>query len=408
MKYIVIGASTAGTTAAQTLREKAPQAEIDIFTNENYPYYGRPRLTEFLADEVELQQIYFHDEQWYEANRINLHKGSAVTKMDPEKNQVLTGNDSHSYDKLLVACGARPIDLPLEGIHKDGVFTLWSVSDGIHIKQYARKQKKAVILGGGFLGIESARALRKLGLDVALVEMADRLLQRQLDKEGAELILKEVENLGIAVILNERADSIESSTTKVEEVHLTNGEKLATGIVLVAAGTIPNKEIAQNAGLVTNRGVIVDTHMRTSSSSIYAAGDVAEFAGKTYGIVPAALEQAKVAASNMIVEDALSYGGTVPINTIKGLGTDVTCIGLTVPEDESKYEIIKIEEPEEGIYKKAVLDNNRLAGVILIGSRKNVVPLNSIIRKNLDVSSVRDSLLDEEANLQDFVKQNED
>jgi nitrite reductase (NADH) large subunit len=408
MKFVVIGAGAAGTTAAQYLREKSPQAEIVIFTNENYPYYGRPRLVEFLADEAELQQIYFHDEQWYQTNRIELRKGETVTKLDPENHKIFSGEKEHSYDKLLLACGARSADLPIEGVHRDGVFTLWSISDVIHMKQFARKSGSALVLGGGFLGIESARALRDMGLDVTLVDLADRLLPKYLDEEGAELLRGVVEGLGITVVLGEMIERIEAATSAVEKVHFASGKTVPAEVVLIAAGAVPNKEIGQNAGLVTNKGVIVDKHMRTSSSDIYAAGDVAEFAGRCYGIVPAALEQAKVAASNMIVEDALTYDGTVPINTLKGLGADVTCIGLSVPEYESKYEVLRVSEHEAGVYKKAVLEKDKLLGVILIGSRKNVVPLTTIISRKLDVSSVKDSLLDEGANLQDFIRQSEE
>jgi len=407
MKYIVAGAGAAGTTAAQSLREKSPQAEIKVFTNENYPYYGRPRLVEFLADEVELQQIYFHDEQWYETNRIELRKGETITRLDPDESRIFTGESMYSYDKLLLACGARPADIPIEGVHKDGVFTLWSVSDAIHIKQYARKNSSAVVLGGGFLGLEACCALRKLGLDVTIVDLADRLLSRYLDEEGAELLRIIVEQQGIKIMLGESIEAIEAATTAVEKVRFASGDEIPAQLVLIAAGAVPNKEIAQKAGLVTNKGVIVDKHMRTSSHSIYAAGDVAEFAGKTYGIVPAALEQARIAASNMIVEDALSYEGTVSTNMLKGLGTDLTCIGLTVSEYESKYDVLRVSDHEAGVYKKAILEKDRLLGVILIGSRKNIVPLQAIIGKKLDISTVKDSLLDEEANLQNFVRQSE-
>lgn len=408
MKFIVIGASAAGTTAAQYLREKAPKAQITVFTNENYPYYGKPRLSEFLAGEVELQHIYFHDKHWYKNNRIDLHMGTAVTKIVPENHKILAGKKTHSYDKLLLACGARARDLPIEGVHRDGVFALRSVADAVHIRQFARGRKRAVILGAGFLGIEAASALNKLKLGVILVDTADRLLPRFLDKEGARLLQDDVEGLGITVMLGEAAESIATMQNKMQKVRFQSGESVKGSLVLIAAGTVPNKEIAQSAGLVANKGVIVDKHMRTSSPDIYAAGDVAEFAGICSGIVPAALEQAKVAATNMIIEDALEYEGTVPIYTLKGLGVDLTCIGLTVPEDEGEYEVIRVEDREAGAYKKAVFQKDTLVGAILFGTRKNAVPLNTIISKKLDVSSIKDSLLDQETNLQEFVKQNEE
>ncbi len=407
MKYIVIGASTAGSTAAQYLREKAPQAEITIFTNENYPYYGRPRLVEFIADDVELQQIYFHDDQWYETNRIDLRKDTTVTRLDPEHHQVFTGEESHDYDRLLLATGARPAELPFEGVGKGGVFTLWTASDAVHIKQAARSQESVVVVGGGFLGVECAAAFRKLGLDVTLVEVADRLLPKALDMEGAELLRGLLEQQGIYVTLGETVESVEASATKVESVHLGSGSELRTGMILVAAGVVPNKEIGQTAGLVANRGVIVDKHMRTSSTEVYAAGDVAEFAGKCYGTITASLEQARVASSNMIVEDAVIYEGTISSYALKVPGIELAVIGATTPEVESKYQVARVSYPDDGIYKKALFDKEILAGVILIGSRKNIVPLTTIISRKLDVSSIKDTLLDEEVNLQEFVRQSE-
>jgi nitrite reductase (NADH) large subunit len=407
MKYIVIGASTAGSTAAQYLREKSPQAEITVFTNEAYPYYGRPRLVEFLAGEVELHQIYFHDDQWYETNRIDLRKNATVTKLDLEKHHVFTGEESFEYDKLLLATGARPADVPFEGVGKGGVFTLWTASDAIHIRQTARDQESAVVVGGGFLGVECAASLRYLGLEVTLVEVADRLLPKALDMEGAELLRGMLEREGISIKLGETVESVEASATRVESVHLGSGTDIRAGMVLVAAGIVPNKEIAQAAGLVANRGVIVDKHMRTSSTEVYAAGDVAEFAGKCYGTITAALEQARVAASNMTVEDAVIYEGTVSSYALKVPGIDVTVVGATTPEVESKYQVVRVSYPDDGIYKKALFDKEVLAGVILIGSRKNIVPLTTIVNRKLDVSSVKDTLLDEEVNLQDFIRQSE-
>jgi len=408
MKFAVIGAGAAGTTAAQHLREKAPQAEIAVFTDENYPYYGRPRLTEFLAGEVDLEQIYFHDEQWYKNNRINLNLGTTVTKIVPDNHKILAGKKTHSYDKLLLACGSRPNDLPIKGVHSDGVFTLWSIADAIHIKQFARGKKNAIILGAGFLGIEAANALNRLGLDAMLVDTADRLLPRCLDEQGARFLKNTIDELGITVVLGEALKSINTMQDKSLKVRFESGETLKGSMLLICAGAVPNREIAKNAGIVTNRGIIVDKHMRTSSPDIYAAGDITEFAGANSGIVPTALAQARVAATNMIIEDALEYEAMVSINTLKGLDDDLACIGLAVPEDESKYEVLRIEDRDAGIYKKAVIEKNRLVGAILFGSRKNIVPLNTIISRGLDISSIKESLLDQEANLHEFVKQNEE
>lgn len=408
MKFIIIGASTAGTTAAQKLREKDPHAQIVIFTDEKYPYYGRPRLLEFLAGQVELDMIYFHNETWYASNRIDLCLGLPVTKLDPENHQVFTGPEAHSYDKLLIACGARPDTPPLEGAHKDGVFTLWSADDVISVKEYARGQKKAAVIGGGLLGIECAKALKDLGLEVTIVEMADRLLPRQLDQEGAELLRGMLEKLGIKVVLGENPESVKGRGMKISKLILASGKEVPAGVVLIAAGARPNKEIAEGAGLVTNRGILVDRHMRASSENVYAAGDVVEFGGSCYGTIPAALEQAKIAASNMIVEDAMVYDGTVLVNTLKVAGVELTTMGTTLPKDESKYEIIQASDPDSGIYKKALIRHNKLIGAIILGSSKNVVPLNAIVAKEIDISSVRDTILEEDANLRDFLAQYEE
>ncbi len=403
MKYIVIGASTAGTTGAQTLREKSPDAEVIVFTNEKYPYYSRPRLIEFIADEVELEQIYFRTKEWYTNSRIDLRMGQVVTGLDPKNHKVYTGNEAHDYDKLLITCGARPETPALEGAHKDGIFSLWTVSDAIHVKQFARKKKMVSVIGGSFLGIECARALQALGLSVSLLEPADRLIPGRLDAEGARLLKEMLESMGINIYTSISIEMFEGAGMAVDTIVLADGDKIPAEAVVVCTGIHPNKEIASKAGLVTHNGIIVDKHLRTSSKDVFAAGSVAEFAGRVNATASAALEQARVAASNMILEDAVIYEGTAEMRTLKVMELDLVCMGLSVPPDESKYEIITSSDGDRGVYKRVVLRKGVLVGAILIGSLKNVVPLSTLISMGIDTSSIKGTLLEEETDLRQFV-----
>ena len=270
------------------------------------------------------------------------------------------------------------------------------------------------MVGCGLLGLEAAKALTGLGLGVIVLERGPHPLQRQLDAEGGALMRELIEAMGIAVACNASSQAIlgdgtsppglaalPSSPPKLRGmkgglatgVLLQDGRRIEGDLILISAGVRCNVGLAQEAGLEVSRGVVVDEHLRTSADDIYAAGDVAEFRGQVYGIIPACLEQAKVAALNMLGEE-VAYEGTIPSNTLQVVGIDCTSIGMIRPPEDEGYQ--EFRKAEGGVYKKLVLKDGRLMGAILLGDRKDVAPISRLIRTGADVSRYAGRLLDDD------------
>jgi len=296
MRFVIVGSGAAGINAARSLSAaNLPGTTIDIYTEEPYSYYPRPRLPDFLAGDLSLDELIPYAEDWYEKRNIRLHQGAVVTHIDPvAKRLTLSDGVEVAYDRLLLANGSHPNIPPFEGTEKEGVFSLRTLADAIAIREYARQVGHAIIIGGGLLGLEAARGLSLLGPKVTVVEFFSRLLPRQLDEQAADVLQKQIEGMGISVIANAATEAI-TGGKKLAGIRLKDGREIAAEQVLISAGIRSNIQLARDAGIEVNRGVIVDEQMQTSAPDIWAAGDVAEFEGRTWGIVAAAIEQARVA-----------------------------------------------------------------------------------------------------------------
>jgi nitrite reductase (NADH) large subunit len=402
MKVVIIGNGPAGITAAKTVHELDPEIEIQIYSQERYPYYFRPKLPDLLGGTVKPEEIYAYSEEWYRKRGLQVHLGVEVTRISPvTKEIVLQGGESESYDKLLLATGSHCFVPPIRGVEKTGVFTLRTIDDALNIKTYAQDCKKAIVIGGGLLGLEASRALRSLSLDVTVVEYFPRLLPRQLDEEGASLLKTRIEEMGIQVQLSGESEEI-VGFDEVEGLALKDGRTFDSDLVLISAGIRTNLELARQADVPCQKGILVDEHMRTGVDDILAAGDVAELQGNLWGIIPAAIDQAKVAAANLVGRDEAHYGGTVPYTTLKVVGVDLTSIGIVTPEGEGFKEIRKAKS-KEGIYKKLVLKDGKIIGAIFLGDRRDVTPVNKLIAEHVNVSKHADQLLNENFDLRTLV-----
>jgi nitrite reductase (NADH) large subunit len=409
---VIIGNGVAGITAARYLSEAG--AEVEVYTQEAHHYYPRPRLQKFLAGEIELDELPLYSPAWYEKQGISVHLGTEVVELDPRAKRIVlaacteasaeargrSNGRQVSYGRLLLATGSRPFVPPIEGVDKaassyvrsGGVFTLRTIEDALAIKRWAEGAKRAVVVGCGLLGLEAARALTGLGLGVTVLERGPYPLQRQLDAEGGAMMKELIEAMGIAVACNASSQAI-LGDGQATGVLLQDGRRIEGELILISAGVRCNVGLAQEAGLEVNRGVVVNEHLRTSADDIYAAGDVAEFQGQVYGIIPAALEQARIAVLNMLGEE-VAYEGTIPSNTLQVVGIDCTSIGMIHPPGNEGYQ--EFRKAEGGVYKKLVLKDGRLVGAILLGDRKHVTPISRLIRMGADVSRYAGRLLDDD------------
>lgn len=404
MEYIIIGNGVAGTEAAKNIRKRDPLAEIMIFTQDHYPFYSRPRIPELLAKEVTAEGIFVYNLEWYHKNKIQLYLNCTAKSIDPKNQKITLTDGSHfSYNKLLLSTGSSGALPPIEGINTtEGVFTLRSVEDVVTITRRASDTKTVTLIGGGLLGLEAGNGLRKLGLFVTAVEIFDRLLPRQLDGEGAAILQKQMEGMGLKFILGAKSKSIkEKGHTRILE--LADGRAIESDFILISAGIIPNTTLARTAGISVNKGVLVNDRMETNIASIYAAGDVAEYKCKVYGIWPAAQRQGVVAGINMAGGNE-TYMGTMPSTTLKVAGIHLTSMGDVLTEDKT-IEQTKVKDTDKYIYKKLFIKDGRLIGAILLGDNKNVSELAQLMEKKVDVGRFKEKILETDFDMKSIVRE---
>ncbi len=394
MRVIIVGNGLAGTIVAKTIREQDRKVIIDIFAEERFPYYPRPNLIGFLAGDLEFEKMFAFPEEWYSEQNINVHLAEPVTRIIPGLNQIETeGGNKEKYDFLILASGSQPFVPAIKGSDKLGVFTLKTLDDAFELMAYIDDDRRVSVIGGGLLGLETARAIKWRGVDVEVVEFFSHLLPRQLDRQGASVLKSQIEKMGIKVSLGLACEEV-LGQGRVTGLRFKGGQEIKTDAALVAAGVRPNIRIAQEAGLEVDRGLIVNDYLQTSVPDIMGAGDVIQHAGRVYGIIPASFNQARIVAQNFMGQ-IKKYEGTIPSNTLKVVGIDLTSIGVVHPEDKSCEEFRR-EDQKQGIYKKIVVRNGKVCGFICIGTKKNVSEISQLISQKVNVEKWKESLLDDD------------
>jgi nitrite reductase (NADH) large subunit len=326
--------------------------------------------------------------EWYDEKKIVLQLNTRIIRAVPEEKTAVSENGaSFDYDRLLLATGSHPFIPPVKGSEKKGVFTLHTAKDVRAISQFAEKISDVVLIGGGLLGLETANALHKRAKNITVVESFPRLLPRQLDIDGAGRLQRYFEEMGFTFRLGTGTREI-TGADSVEQVLLENGDVLSAEMVIFSAGVRPNLELAGMMGLETDKGIIVNNHLQTSTPEIYAAGDVIEFNRRTYGIWPAAMEQGKIAGINIAGGDAV-YEGTTLSNILRVAGIDLASAGDIDENNRHETKVIATET----VYKKAVIDNNKVIGCIMLGDRKNFGRISRAISSGEDILSELDTLL---------------
>jgi NAD(P)H-nitrite reductase large subunit len=392
MQVVIAGNGIAGTLAAKALRETDPGVGIEIFAAEPYLYYPRPNLIEFVAGSLPFDRLFAFPEKWYGQHRIDVRTGVAVERVVPGERYVVAGGRRVPYDALLLANGAGAAVPPLPGADKAGVFTLRTLADALAILDRLNGRGPALVLGGGLLGLEIARAVRRRGVEVEVAEVFDYLLPRQLDPAGGAILRASIERLGIRVRLGAQAEEI-LGDADVRGVRFKGGDVVPAGLVILAMGVRPNVGLAREAGLRTDRGVVVDEFLQTSAPGIFAAGDGIQRGDSVFGIIPASFEQARIVAANILGQKKV-YEGTVPSNTLNVAGVALTSVGTVNPQGPG-FEEIRLERPEEGIYKKIVLRNDALAGAVWMGSKTGAAAIVRGVTQHVAVDKWKRDLLEE-------------
>ncbi len=407
-KIIIIGNGVAGATAAEVIRKKNKDVSISAYSDELYPFYSRIKLPHFLGDEIKQEDTYIYNSDWYKGNGIEFYPGRKIKKIETDKKFIITEKEEKAeYDKLLLATGSTNFVPPIKGREKNGFFTLRTIKDVLSIKEYSQKNKNALMIGGGLLGLEAARGLKVRGLDVTVVEFFPRLLPRQLDEKGAKVLRKLIEKVGIKIVLNAQSDEV-LGEDKVAGLKLKDGRNIDCNLIIISAGITPRIELAKEAGITVNKGIIVNERFETNIKGIYAAGDCAEFQGRIYGLWTASTEQGTIAGNNIAGVDTV-YSGTTPSTTLKIVGIDLTSIGNVNPpsppsplEGEGKgegYRELIREDGSNDIYKKLVIKDGKIVGAILLGDTKEVRTVAKLIKNNVDVSKFEDKLTDNKFDL---------
>lgn len=394
MRVIIVGNGLAGIISAKTLRELDKKVEIEVFAAEKYHYYPRPNLIEFLAGTIPFERMFAFPQEWYREQNINIHLGKPVTRIFPDSQEIeVAGGKKEKYESLLLANGSFSFIPPFKGTDKKGIFALRTLDDAFELLEHLKNHQRVVVIGGGLLGLEIARAMKSRGARVDVVEFFGRLLPRQLDIQGASLLKAQIENMGINVHLGLATEEI-LGQNDVRGLRFKGEREIEIDMAIVAAGVRPNIRLAKEAGLETDRGLVTDDYLQSSNPKIFGAGDVIQHRGRVYGIIPSSFNQARVVASNILGKKE-KYEGTVPSNTLKVVGLDLASIGLVNPEEGTSEEFRK-EKKEEGIYKKVVIQKGVVVGAIWMGTKKGVNEISRIISQKINIEKHKISLLEDD------------
>jgi NAD(P)H-dependent nitrite reductase small subunit len=391
-RLVVIGNGMAAMRTVEELLKEAPDTyDITIFGAEPRGNYNRILLSPLLAGETEREAIMLHSLEWYAERGITLHAGDAVVSIDRRQRRVISaGGLVAGYDRLLLATGSDPVRLKVKGHDLPGVFYFRNLDDVDGMLQQAGSAGRAVVIGGGLLGLEAASGLSKQGLEVTVVHIRDRVMDRQLDDEAASYLRASMEARGIGFCLAARTAAFEGDG-RVQAVRMEDGRSLDADLVVVAAGITPRTELARSCGLHCDRGILVDDTLQTFDPAIYAVGECVQHRGTTYGLVAPLWEQARVCAAHLAESGVTRYRGSQPASQLKVSGIEVFSAG-----DHGKHptaETIRYSDRAAGVYRRLWLKDNRVQAAVLFGDTRNAGWYAELIEQQRDVSTLRETLL---------------
>ena len=401
-KLVVIGNGMAGARAVEEIlaRGGSEQFEITIFGDEPYGNYNRIMLSNVLNGSTDAEDIFLNPLAWYQQNQIKLLAGVRAREIRRIA-KVVVGSDgcAEEYDKLIIATGSRPFIPSIPGLMtedgelKAGVFVFRTLDDCRRISNYAKTSTRAIVIGGGLLGLEAARGLQNFGLDVHVVHLADHLMNQQLDSEAGAILRATIAKMGMQIHLRTNTAQI-YGTSAVTGVGFAGGGTLDCDMIVISAGIKPNVELAIQCGLTVERAIVVDNHLRSADDpNIYAVGECVQHRGRCYGLVAPLWEQAKVLADHITEHDRESkYFGSKIATKLKVMGIELASMGITEPDDEND-ELVRFTEPKKGTYKKLIIRDGRLVGSILLGDISKAAYLMQAFDRDTPLPDERLSLL---------------
>lgn len=399
MRYVIIGNSAAGISAAEAIRDIDGDGRIDIITDESHPAYARCLTSYYLEGTMPDEKLYIRPLDFYEKNNFTLHTGIKAAKVDTERRVVLAvSGEEFSFDKLLIATGASSAMPDVPGVASKGIFGLRTLNDAKNILSYACARKRAVVLGGGFVALKAAYALHRAGASVTCLVSSGQVLSQMLDGISAGMVADMLFLNGIQIEYDASVSEFTSDGAgAVTGVVLTNGWELPADVVVVGKGVIPNTGLLEGSGLEVEQGIMVDKHMQTSKVDVYAAGDVAQTYDLARGrhrinaIWPNATEQGRVAGRNMAGARS-EYPGSIGMNAVNFFGLSVIAAGFSTAQKDGDYEVHELS-PGKGIYRRFIFKNDHLVGYILVGGTEKAGILTSLIKEQISLGKAKKELV---------------
>ncbi len=383
-KLIVIGNGMAGINTLEQILKLTDRFDITVFGSEPHPNYNRIMLSYVLEGSKKLEDIVLNDWSWYEENGIALHTNTTVTQIDTVGKTVLTDTGlTQAYDKLLIATGSNSLMLPIPGSDREGVVGFRDIADCDRMLDAAKQYKKAAVIGGGLLGLEAAKGLVGLGMDVTVVHLMNDLMERQLDSQASAMLKTELERQGIKFAMGKSTAEM-TGDHRVRKLVFTDGEELEAEFVVMAVGIRPNKQIGEVSGIDTNRGILVDDFMRTSAPDVYSVGECAEHRGVCYGLVAPLFEQGSVLAKHICGIDTAGYGGSITSTKLKISGVDVFSAGEFI--ETPQHTVISAKDEWKRTYKKILLDQGKIVGAVLFGDVTESASLQKYVRERTEMN----------------------
>lgn len=398
MKYCIIGNSAAAVGAVEAIRSVDGGSPITVVSREPYYAYSRPMIPRFLAGKISEEAMYYRGEAFYRKHGVTLLLGREALNVDVEKRQVRLDDGTRlEYDRLLLATGSKPAIPPVEGLNLPGVSTFTTWEDAWRLRRLVEEgASKALIVGGGLIGLKAAESLQTLGLEVTVAVRGPRVLRRIVDEAASKIVEAHLSSKGIQVIAGNTVKKFLGGR-RVEAAVLADGRRVACDLAVIAVGVQPDSTLAEAAGVKVGLGVAVDSRMETSVKGVYAAGDVAEAYDLVHGkrrvtpVWPNAYRQGYVAGINMAGGSA-TYPGSLDMNSLELFSLPIVAVGLTNPPDGGYEVFTRLEN--ENVYRKVVLKDGRIVGVILIGEIDRAGIFTGLIRSQTNVESFKKHLVE--------------